>query len=408
MLQQYRKRPQRILVALLLLTQFLLLSFTVEVLRVEGWLIIIPSRGRRRIGQSAKTRLLLSLQQQQQQQRNDTSTNGLMQSVSSPNFLEEDEKLRFGGVARLYSAGGAAAGSGGENTADLVKIQSTATTTAAAAAAAAAAAIDAIDDDSWTILQRLQTATVAVFGLGGVGSWSAEALCRSGIGNLILVDLDDICVSNTNRQLHALSSTVGNMKIDEMKRRLQDINPTCNVTLIHDFVSEDNAHDLLQFRDNNNLPTAVLDAIDGSKEKSALLAACVDLKIPVVTVGGAAGRKDPTQIFCRDLTHVSGDKLLATCRKNLRKCYGFGQGLSFRERKKKTQKLRKWNIACVYSAEEQKSLPDGRSDSDTSSLRRCDSALGTACFVTGTFGFVAAARVVNMIAENKLTLPRRR
>ena len=88
-----------------------------------------------------------------------------------------------------------------------------------------------------TVLSRLKSATVAVIGLGGVGSWAAEALARSGIGNIILIDLDDICISNTNRQLHAMQSTVGKMKIDEMKRRLVDIHPGCNVTLIHDFVS---------------------------------------------------------------------------------------------------------------------------------------------------------------------------
>lgn len=106
----------------------------------------------------------------------------------------DDWMLRFGGVARLY------ANKGNESPND--------------------------------ILHRLHHSTVAIIGLGGVGSWAAEALCRSGVGNLILVDLDDICVSNTNRQLHALTSTVGQMKIDEMKRRLLDINPRCNVTLM--------------------------------------------------------------------------------------------------------------------------------------------------------------------------------
>jgi len=87
------------------------------------------------------------------------------------------------------------------------------------------------------IIDRLTKSTVAVVGLGGVGSWAAEALCRSGIGNIILIDLDEICISNTNRQLHALESTVGKSKIDEMKSRLLDINPCCNITTIHDFVS---------------------------------------------------------------------------------------------------------------------------------------------------------------------------
>lgn len=92
-------------------------------------------------------------------------------------------------------------------------------------------------DPHLAIVDRLADSTVVVIGIGGVGSWAAEALCRSGVGNLILIDLDDICISNTNRQLHATSSTVGKLKIDEMKRRLLDINPDCNVTNIHDFVS---------------------------------------------------------------------------------------------------------------------------------------------------------------------------
>lgn len=87
------------------------------------------------------------------------------------------------------------------------------------------------------VIDRLAESTVCVIGIGGVGSWAAEALCRSGVGNLILVDLDDICISNTNRQLHATSSSIGRLKTEEMQRRLVDINPDCNVTLIHDFVS---------------------------------------------------------------------------------------------------------------------------------------------------------------------------
>ena len=124
-----------------------------------------------------------------------------------------------------------------------------------------------------TVLNRLSSATVAIIGLGGVGSWSAESLCRSGIGNIILIDLDDICISNTNRQLHATSSNVGKMKIDVMKSRLLDINPHCNVTLLHEFVTVENANELL----SSLLPnlTACIDAIDGMYEKTALLLACV-------------------------------------------------------------------------------------------------------------------------------------
>ncbi|EEC48890.1 predicted protein [Phaeodactylum tricornutum CCAP 1055/1] len=252
-----------------------------------------------------------------------------------------------------------------------------------------------------TILDSLMKATVVVIGLGGVGSWSAEALCRSGIGNLVLIDMDDICISNTNRQVHTLSNTVGRMKIEEMKSRLLGINPDCNVTLIHDFVGLDNVNELFQ---RIGRPSAVLDAIDGSNEKAALLAACVDRRIPVVTVGGAAGITDPTQIVCEDLTMAFSDKLLGICRKTLRKSYGFARGLSFHEMQREKRKVKKWHIAAVYSLEGQKAVP---TVADTSSFRRCDGALGTACFVTGTFGFIAASRIVDMIAKGKLITPRR-
>ena len=252
------------------------------------------------------------------------------------------------------------------------------------------------------VVERLSRATVVVVGLGGVGSWAAEALCRSGIGNLVLVDLDDICISNTNRQLHALSSTVGNMKIDEMKRRLSDINPQCNLTLVHDFVSEENVYDIL---DGISEITACLDAIDGARGKSSLIAACAKKRIPIVTCGGSAGRTDPTQFTCQDLARVDDDKLLASCRKTLRKDYAFKGGLSFHERRSQGKKPEKWNILAVYSTERAKDLPES-DGSKGGSLRRCDGALGTACFVTGTAGFIAAGKIVEMIANEKLMAPK--
>ena len=293
--------------------------------------------------------------------------NGFSIEAQNPSLTEE-RHLRFQGVGRLYNIA--------------VSSSPTSSTT----------------DAHFQILDRLNQAMVVVVGLGGVGSWAAEALCRSGIGNLVLIDLDDICVSNINRQLHALSTTVGQMKIDEMKRRLLAINPHCNVTLIHDFVTTNNVYDIFDRMGN---PTAVLDAIDGSTEKSALLAACTEYKIPVVTCGGAAGKIDPTKIVYEDLTKVNGDKLLSNCRRKLRKEYEFSRGRSFHETQK-GKKSKKWNIAAVYSLEKQKALPSG---SDASSLRQCDGALGTACFVTGSFGFAAAAKVIDMIASDKLKQP---
>jgi tRNA A37 threonylcarbamoyladenosine dehydratase len=288
------------------------------------------------------------------------------EEVSSDLSIEQ-RNLRFAGVGRLYTSP-----SKGEISPDI--------------------------EPHLQLVERLAKATVVVVGLGGVGSWAAEALCRSGIGNIIMIDLDDICISNTNRQLHALSSTVGKMKIDEMERRLRDINPDCNVTLIHDFVSPDNADDIF-----TRIPgiTACLDAIDGANGKSAIIAASARYGIPIVTCGGSAGRTDPTKFVCDDLTRANGDRLLGACRKILRKQYGFEEGKSFRESLKKRTK--KWKIKAVYSLEPQKELSQG---SDASSFRRCDGALGTACFVTGTAGFVAAGQVIDMIANDDLLAPR--
>jgi tRNA A37 threonylcarbamoyladenosine dehydratase len=231
------------------------------------------------------------------------------------------------------------------------------------------------------ILRRLRNSTVAIVGLGGVGSWSAEALCRSGVGNIILIDLDDICISNTNRQLHALTSSVGRMKIDEMKRRLLDINPGCNVTLIHDFVTVEAAEELITSLKPKL--TACIDAIDGMYEKTALILACVNHSVPIVTCGGAAGRMDPTQIVIDDLTKAQEDRLLFSCRKLLRQGYGFPKVEVPAPGGKKTR-TRSWRIPAVYSTEVQQKVDSTKIEAMASSFRACDGALGTGVFVTGT------------------------
>ncbi|KAL7531702.1 hypothetical protein ACHAWF_003876 [Thalassiosira exigua] len=292
---------------------------------------------------------------------------------------EDDRALRFSGVGRLYSS------------------PSSSPTTPS------------------TVLSRLASATVAIVGLGGVGSWTAEALCRSGVGHLILVDLDDVCISNANRQVHAVDSNVGRMKIDAMRSRLADINPHCDVTLVHDFVTSSNAEELVaSFRPEL---AALVDAVDGASEKTALILACVKRGVPVVTCGGAAGRTDPTKIRVDDLTRVSEDRLLFKVRKSLRQEHGFPKvpvGT-------KTT-VRKWRISSVYSLEVQRKAPpattataDGDGDGDgegdggetSSSFRTCDGALGTACHVTAAYGLAAAGRVVDMIAKDELVQPKR-
>ena len=259
---------------------------------------------------------------------------------------------------------------------------------------------------SETVLERMRRATVVIVGIGGVGSWAAEAICRSGVGSLVLVDLDDICISNTNRQIHATTSGIGLMKIDVMKQRLLDIHPDCNVTLVHDFVDEENARDMLE---TIGPITALIDAIDGATAKSALIGACADLSIPVVTVGGVAGRRDPFQIICADLVNVEDDRLLSNCRKILRKKYNFPAGLSFSQKRATKKKLKKWKITCVYT---RGALPpkhtSNQDENASSSFRLCDGSLGTACFVTGAYGFAAASLCIDMIANDKLIPPNRR
>lgn len=247
-----------------------------------------------------------------------------------------------------------------------------------------------------SISNKLSQSTVAVVGIGGVGSWAVEALVRSGVGNVILVDLDDICTSNINRQLHALSSTVGKIKIDVMKERVLDINPSCNVTLVHDFISVDNAIDIVASFKSKKVDI-IIDSIDGQNEKTALIAAACIHQMPIITCGGAAGRFNPTEIVCDDLSRSEQCRLLASCKNRLRDTYKlFKQGSL-----KKTP--RRWKIWAVFSTEVQKQV---NPSADKSSFRRCDGALGTACFVTGTYGFVAASKAVSMIANDELIVPK--
>eukprot|EP00979_Chaetoceros_neogracilis_P001094 scaffold197_cov268-Chaetoceros_neogracile.AAC.9 len=299
---------------------------------------------------------------------------------------DEDISLRFSGVGRLYQQESAPSS-------DTIEVASSHP-----------------DLPHVTTIKKLSSATVAIVGIGGVGSWAAEAICRSGVGNIILVDLDDICTSNINRQLHALSSTVGKTKIDEMSKRLLDINPTCNITLIHDFIGTDNAEDIVKGfcgeSAQHGRVDVILDAIDGTDEKAALIAAACRNGVPIVTCGGAAGRVDPTQIICDDLSKSSQCRLLFWCKKQLRDKYKlFPKGQSPKGANVKMKKTRKWRIWSVYS-EEVVGDKGGGGGVGSSSLRTCDGPLGTACFVTGTYGFVAASKIVSMLANDELVKPK--
>jgi len=237
-------------------------------------------------------------------------------------------------------------------------------------------------------LQKLRAAHVCVIGLGGVGTWAAEALARSGIGALTLVDLDEVCMANINRQLHALTETVGRAKVKVMAERIRAINPDCHVTAEQEFFNGQTAEELLSPKFD-----FILDAIDNVPNKVLLLARCRENHFPVVACGGAGGRRGLTSVRVGDLSKASHDKLLSEVRRRLRKEHGFPTENSV------------MGIECVYSLEKTYfPQPDGsvcemRNASEEGARLNCNGGLGSATFVTGAFGFAAAGLVVGKIAE---------
>ncbi len=238
-------------------------------------------------------------------------------------------------------------------------------------------------------LAQFRQAHVCVVGVGGVGSWAAEALARSGIGHITLIDLDDICVSNTNRQLPALEGNYGRMKVAALAERIVQINPECIVDMIEDFVSVDNFEETL-----GRGYDAIIDAIDSVKTKAAMIAWCKRRKIRLVTTGGAGGQIDPSQIAVVDLSKTINDPLAAKVRSILRREYGFAQ------------QGKKMGVECVYSTE-QLVYPQADGSICTQKPAVGDAALGLGCeggfgasvAVTGCFGFVAAAQVLKHLAK---------
>lgn len=260
--------------------------------------------------------------------------------------MQEIEKLRFGGTQRLYGEKG---------------------------------------------LDNLRHAKVSVVGIGGVGSWAAEALARTGVGQINLIDLDDICVTNTNRQIHANINSVGQLKVIAIAERIQMINPACKVNPIADFISADNQAELL-----SDKPDYVIDAIDSVPAKVALIAYCRRNKIKIITTGGAGGQVDPLKIDVADLSRTYQDPLAAKVRSELRRKHHFSKNTK-----------RKFGVECVYSTEQLTyPTPDGevckqKQFVDGSVKLDCSGGLGASVVVTATFGMVAASRVINKITKTQ-------
>lgn len=229
---------------------------------------------------------------------------------------------------------------------------------------------------------RLRAAHACIVGIGGVGSWSAEALARTGVGHISLIDLDMVAESNTNRQIHALGDVYGKAKVDAMAERIQAINPACEVTCIEDFVTPENVQQLL-----GRSFSVVIDAIDQVRVKAAMIAFCRRHDVPVVVAGAAGGQTDPTQVRIADLTQTIQDPLLAKVRSILRREYGFA-----RDGKKK------FGVPAVYSTEPLR-YPDNGANCDTErgpAGLNC-AGFGSSVCVTSVFGMAAAAEAIRIM-----------
>jgi len=238
--------------------------------------------------------------------------------------------------------------------------------------------------------ERIRAASVCILGIGGVGSWSAEALARSGVGRLTLIDLDHIAESNVNRQIHALEPDFGRAKVEAMRARITAINPQCVVNPIEEFVDEENLAQLLAAPHD-----VVIDAIDNVRAKAALAAHCRRYRQRLVMCGGAGGRTDPTRVQVDDLARSAGDALLSKVRTRLRRDHGFS-----RDPKKK------FGIEAVFSAEPVVMPREAACDIDSG--RHAPDALqglncagyGSSVCVTAAFGMAAAACALRFVAAS--------
>lgn len=238
--------------------------------------------------------------------------------------------------------------------------------------------------------ERLTAARVAVVGIGGVGSWAAEALARSGVGTIILMDMDDLCITNTNRQIHALGDNYGKLKTEVMAARLRLINPAVDVVEVPFFYTA--AHPERLF---DTQPDVVIDAIDAMKPKTHLIATCYEKSLPLVTCGGAGGRIDGSKIAVADLARTCGDNMLSQLRKNLRQQHGFPL----------YDRCPDIGIRCVYSSERPR-FPkcDGSVSTEREANQKggigCANGFGSATHITGTFGFLMAGEALSILTQN--------
>ena len=236
-------------------------------------------------------------------------------------------------------------------------------------------------------MEQIRKARILVIGIGGVGSWVAEAFARTGVGHMTLVDLDDLCVTNINRQIHAVNGTVGKFKVDVMKERIALINPFCEVDTKQCFFSPKNLNDIF-----DKTYDFVIDACDDFTNKCYLIDHCRKNKIPLVVMGGAGGKTDPLQIRVTDMASSANDRLLAKLRKKLRQDFAFP-----------TENDGDFGVWSVWSHERAVyPTADGCVTHKAPGLAKnmdCSAGFGSASFVTGAFAFATSSLVIREITK---------
>ncbi len=234
---------------------------------------------------------------------------------------------------------------------------------------------------------RLAAAHVCIVGVGGVGSWVVEALARSGVGKLTLLDADDVCVSNTNRQLHALAGHYGRAKVEVMAERARAINPAIVVDPLAEFLTPANLADRL-----DRGYDLVIDCADAFRVKVETVVWCRRRKLPLITCGSAGGRVDPTLVRARDLSRTEHDAMLALVRKKLREEFNFPRGPK-----------RYFGVQAIYSLENVRypqadgSVCGVRPEAGDAGKLDCGGGLGAATHITATFAFVAVSRALERL-----------
>lgn len=228
-------------------------------------------------------------------------------------------------------------------------------------------------------LSKFQKSHILIVGIGGVGSWAAESLIRSGIGEITIVDMDDICVSNINRQVQALNSTVGREKVYILKERLLDINPELKINAIFDYFTPTTAEEILSKKFD-----FIIDAMDSVHNKCLLIAKARDKKIPIITIGSAGARLDPSKIQINDLRNTTNDFLTRRMKKILRHEHGFSK-----------YEKRPFKVPCIFSVEEVK-----KEHKENIKVSNCQTNLGSISFVTASMGLQASAYIINELGQD--------